>query len=67
MGQWTIVIQGHGIHDNGRADDADAICARFLDELTKSQDLLSCIFTVGASRPIVPKSAIKAGLAPVEA
>ena len=52
MGQWTIVINGHGIHDNGREDDADAICARFLAELGKSQSELSCTFTVGASREI---------------
>ncbi len=52
MGEWTIVIQGHGIHDNGREDDADAICARFLSELAKSQDNLSCTFTVGVSRQI---------------
>lgn len=52
MGQWTIVINGHGIHDNGREDDADAICARFLAELAKSQTALSCVFTVGASREI---------------
>lgn len=52
MGQWTIVISGHGIHDNGRGDDVDAVCARFLAELAKSQGALSCTFTVGASRQI---------------
>jgi hypothetical protein len=52
MGEWTIVIHGHGIHDNGRDDDADAICRRFLAELAKSQGELRCIFTVGASREI---------------
>jgi hypothetical protein len=50
MGEWTIVIQGHGIHDNGRDDDADAICQRFVDELAKSQELSSVTFTVGARR-----------------
>ena len=52
MGEWTIVIHGHGIHDNGREDDADAICRRFLAELAKSQGALSCTFTVGANRQI---------------
>ena len=52
MGQWAISITGHGIHDNGREDDADAICARFLEELSKSQGALSCTFTVGAQREI---------------
>jgi hypothetical protein len=52
MGEWSIVITGHGIHDNGRDDDADAICARFLAELAKSQGNLTCTFTVGAQRSI---------------
>ncbi len=47
MGEWTIVIQGHGIHNNGRPDDADAICQRFVDELAKSQEIKSAAFTVG--------------------
>lgn len=49
MGQWTITITGHGIHDNGREDDADAICRRFVEELAKSQEIYSAIITVGAS------------------
>jgi len=52
VGEWMIVIQGHGMHDNGREDDADAICARFLTELAKSQGALSCVFAVGVSREI---------------
>lgn len=52
MGEWTIVIQGHGIHDNGRPDDADAICARFVDELARSGEVHSAQFTVGARRTI---------------
>ena len=52
MGQWTITITGHGIHDNGREDDADAICQRFIDELAGSQQIHSAIFTVGASRAV---------------
>ena len=52
MGEWTIVVQGHGIHDNGRVDDADAICRRFVAELAKSQQIESVRFTVGARRAI---------------
>lgn len=52
MGEWTIVIQGHGIHDNGRNDDADAILARFVDELRTSQEIQWAHFTVGARREI---------------
>ena len=52
MGEWTIVIQGHGIHNNGRDDDADAICQRFVDELAKSQQIQHAHFTVGTRQPI---------------
>ncbi len=50
MGEWTIVIQGHGIHDNGRDDDADAICKWFVDELAKTQEVQQVYFTVGSRR-----------------
>jgi len=57
MGEWTIVIQGHGIHNNGRADDADEICRRFVDELSKSQEIQCADFTVGVRHAIgVPAS-----------
>jgi hypothetical protein len=52
VGEWTIVIQGHGIHDNGRDDDADAICQRFVDELARSQHIQHAQFTVGYRRSI---------------
>ena len=52
MGEWAIVIHGHGIHDNGRDDDADAICKRFVDELAKSQQVINATFTVGTSRAV---------------
>ncbi len=62
MGAWTIVIQGHGIHDNGRDDDADAICQRFVDELAKSQEIQLVHFTVGAGRALgVPTGGIITG------
>ena len=52
MGEWNITIAGHGIHDNGRDDDADAIMARFVEELRKSQEVKSAVFTVGVAREI---------------
>ena len=58
MGEWNITIHGHGIHDNGRDDDADAIMARFVEQLRKSQEVKSAVFTVGAAREIgVPAAA----------
>jgi len=65
MGEWTIVIQGHGIHDNGHPDDADAICQRFVDELAKSQEIKSAAFTVGARRALgvpIPGMVMTGGL-----
>lgn len=33
MGDYVITIHGHGLHGNGREDDAEAICQRFVSEL----------------------------------
>lgn len=33
MGDYRIVIEGHGVHDNGNADDADNQAVRFRDHL----------------------------------
>jgi hypothetical protein len=33
MGTWQIVITGHGIHHNGRQDDAETMAAVFVGEL----------------------------------
>lgn len=52
MGEWQISIQGAGIHDNGRDDDADAILTRFVEELARSQTVRSAVFTVGSAREV---------------
>ena len=62
MGEWNITIQGHGIHDNGRDDDADALLSRFVDELRKSQEVKSAVFTVGTARQVVVTGAGKSAL-----
>lgn len=33
MGNWKISITGHGIHHNGRQDDAETMAAVFIGEL----------------------------------
>jgi hypothetical protein len=33
MGTWRIVVEGHGIHHNGRQDDANEMAAVFVGEL----------------------------------
>ena len=36
MGTYRIMIEGHGIHHNGRTDDADTIIRRTVRELQQS-------------------------------
>ena len=33
MGRWKIEITGHGIHNNGRDDDAEAMAQKFVADL----------------------------------
>jgi hypothetical protein len=33
MGAWNIVIKGHGIHHNGRDDDANVMARKFAESL----------------------------------
>lgn len=47
MGNWTITIKGHGIHDNGRQDDADAMAAVLVSELRAAgHDVAACTFSL---------------------
>lgn len=49
MGYWNIHISGHGIHDNGRADDADAIVREAVAKLKKhGHEVLAATFMVGS-------------------
>lgn len=59
MGEWTMVVNGHGIHDNGREDDADALLEKFISDLQRSQQVDSVQFTVGTSRALpIPEKVI---------
>lgn len=33
MGNWVMHVEGHGIHDNGREDDADSMLKEFAGSL----------------------------------
>ena len=55
MGEWSIGIQGHGIHDNGPRDESGANGERLDEELAKSQQVASVTFTVGARRDLTQK------------
>ncbi len=53
MGQWSMHIEGGGIHDNGRPDDADAMLKGFVEELAKYHSVNAVTFTVGQTRELV--------------
>lgn len=56
MGNWVMVIEGHGIHDNGREDDADSMLRDFAGKLRiAGQAVQSVSMTVGAAR-VLPVS-----------
>jgi hypothetical protein len=59
MGQWVMHIEGHGIHDNGRPDDADAMLKEFVEKLRESgQSLGGVSFTVGATKTLTTTGAV---------
>lgn len=62
MGQWSMHIEGHGIHDNGRPDDADAMLREFVEKLGESQVVGSASFTVGATKELVHPSRLDEGM-----
>lgn len=33
MGTWRIILEGAGIHDNGRLDDAESLAAKYAKNL----------------------------------
>jgi hypothetical protein len=53
MGQWAMHIEGGGIHDNSRPDDADAMLKAFAEDLAKHHTVNSVTFTVGQTRELV--------------
>lgn len=53
MGQWNMTILGHGIHDNHREDDADAMLTEFVKALeAKGHEIEGATFTVGSTRDV---------------
>lgn len=57
MGDYRIVLEGHGPHDNGRADDADNQAVRFRDLLrTLGHDVTYVSFGLrnGTGAPLEP-------------
>ncbi len=53
MGNWVIHVEGHGIHDNGRPEDADAIMTDAVLQLRKAgHDVHVASFTSGATKEL---------------
>jgi hypothetical protein len=62
MGQWVMHIEGHGIHDNGRPDDAEAMLKEFVEKLGQHHSVGAVTFTVGATRELVHPSKLDEGM-----
>jgi hypothetical protein len=62
MGQWVMHIEGHGIHDNGRPDDAEVMLKEFVEKLGQHHSVGAVTFTVGATRELVHPSKLDEGM-----
>ena len=55
MGHWSMIIHGHGIHHNGRPDDADSLLREFVTRLKGSgHEVHAASVTTGAIEHHVP-------------
>ena len=53
MGNWSMHIEGHGIHDNGREDDADSMLRDFAGQLRIAGHAVHLVsFTSGALKTL---------------
>lgn len=53
MGNWTMVVEGHGIHDNGKPEDADAMLRNFAGDLRIAGHVVSRVqITTGAAKDL---------------
>lgn len=48
MGNWVMHIEGHGIHDNGKEEDADSMLRDFASSLRRAgHDVHAVSFVAG--------------------
>jgi len=53
MGNWAVTIHGHGVHDNGKDEDAEHQVSKFVSQLRESgQQVHAVRFTVGTDREL---------------
>lgn len=53
MGHWVMVIEGSGIHDNGREDDAEVLLQEFAGKVAQHHDVHRVSFTAGSTRELL--------------
>jgi hypothetical protein len=54
MGNWSMHIEGHGIHDNALPGDADAMLKAFAGELAGAgHQIHSATITIGAAKELL--------------
>ena len=61
MGHWSMHIEGAGIHDNNRDDDAEALLKEFAAKLTQHHSVHSVTFTAGGTRELINMEAGTSG------
>jgi hypothetical protein len=55
MGNWVMIVEGHGIHDNGKDEDADAMLRQFAVDLrTKGHVVSHVSITSGFGKRLSP-------------
>lgn len=53
MGNWVMHVEGHGVHDNGREDDADSLLRDFAGKLrVAGHDVHAVSFTAGTTKTL---------------
>jgi hypothetical protein len=52
MGHWSMHIEGAGVHDNGRDDDAEVMLQEFAAKLAAHHAVQSVTFIVGSAREL---------------
>lgn len=53
MGNWSMHVEGHGVHDNGRDTDADSMLRDFAGQLRiKGHEVHAVSFTSGSTKAL---------------
>jgi hypothetical protein len=62
MGNWSIHIEGTGVHDNERPDDADILLREFVNVLAmRGQSVQLATITVGSTRELTDANDMQTG------